>query len=134
MYKISKAIYEPNRTITIKSTSLSNWYRVEWLEHRNIRWEEEEKPTKDKPYSCIYLRDSARLDPYTCVEGSLPEMKELCGHILSGQDYSDTRCAITTSHILYVGFYSPRNSNGRIVYVNRGFAREAAQKFLLKSS
>ena len=72
---------------------------------------------------------SARLDPYTCVEGCGHEMVAICEAILAGESWESRRCAVEIRGD-EVGFYSPCNSNGRIVYVSRAVAVAAAKAFL----
>jgi hypothetical protein len=126
-------IYEgvEDRAITIRPMFEDNsWFRVEWTEHDGSYWEEPERINAGTYfYNCIFHCVAARLDKRTCVEGPLHEVVWLASCIISGHDYEDTRCAVK-HYPEGIGFYSPRNSNGRIVIVSKDKAIAGAREFL----
>ena len=114
---------DTNRPIIIRPfEGIDDWYRVEWLDHDGSEWME-------KGEHGIRCCSAARLDPYTCVEGCGYEMVAICEAILAGEPWSSRRCAVEIRGD-EVGFHSPRNSHGRIIYVPRAVAVAAAKAFL----
>ena len=114
---------DTDRPIIIRPfEGIEDWYRIEWLNHDGSEWTE-------KGGHGSRFCSSARLDPRTCVEGCGYEMVAVCEAILAGESWASHRCAV---EILgdEVGFHSPRNSHGRIVYVSRAVAVAAAKAFL----
>ncbi len=126
------------RAMTCRSMDrigLSDYYRIEWANHEGRRWEEVvERAGSGYTYKVTMCCDSARLEKYTCVEGNLYEMKQLARFILRGtlgEFEGATRCAVSREPDGSVGFWSPRNSNGNVVFLNPDSARDLADEIML---
>ena len=112
------------RAITArKNEDLGDWYRIEWLEHDGRTWSEDAGWFS---YHCV----SARIEPYTCVEGTHAEITDLARAVLAGITDESKRCAVTTIDPDTVAFWSPRNSNGRVGCVHIEDARAWARAWI----
>lgn len=114
----------PRRAITArKNEDLGDWYRIEWVDHDGKTWSEDAGWVS---YHCV----SARIEPYTCVEGTHAEITDLAVAVLAGTTDESKRCAVTTIDPDTVAFWSPRNSNDRMGYVHIEDARAWAREWL----
>lgn len=122
----------PRRAIVVRrNVDLGDWYRIEWEEHDGRQWEEHARqPTGwGGHYHVTYHCLSARLEPYTCVEGTRAQIEQLAEAVLTGMEEQFKRCAVAP-HGAHFAFWSPRNSNDRIAIVHGDDARAWARKVL----
>ena len=113
-------LIELNEPLTIRS-EFENWWRIERLNHENIY---SEIWTKE---GVTYCYNSARLDPFTCVEGNKQDMLDIANVIENNDSVWNKRCAVEIFNDKYA-FYSPRNSNGRKVLVPKNYALDLAKE------
>lgn len=104
--------------IAVKSDALSDWWTIERAEHDGREWEEDGDA---QGFSSFRWCRSARLEPYTCIEGTSAEMLALAEVIEEGSEAHFKHCAVetTTDGVL---LWSPRNSNGRKTLISRNDA------------
>lgn len=123
----------PRRAIVARPfEGLEDWYRLEWAEHDGRDWEESGYD-EEVGYHFTRLCSSARLEPYTCVEGPAREMRAIAYAVLKGFPDDFKRCAVRPEG-KHFAFYSPRNSNGVTALVHGEDARAWAAAFLAEPS
>jgi hypothetical protein len=76
-----------------------------------------------------YWIDPRRLDPRTCVEGTLDEWRQVAAAVLEGGTVEFRRCAAEVRGDCVL-FWSPRNSNDVFAAVPLAVARKAMAEFL----
>ena len=89
--------------LTIRPSSIDNWWVLERLEHDNKIWQESTE------YGSRFCT-SGRLEKTTDIEGESEQWKEMAEAIKKGTEYSARRCSVKC--LSYgVELESPRNSS-----------------------
>lgn len=111
-----------------------NWYRVERLVHEQITRTDEFIDEEGHRYGKWY--NSARLDPYTCYEGSPAQMLEMLS-VLTGEIPIAREKRISVQRFPYDEYHcygfimeSPRNSNEVYSYLSMEVADKLVDRML----
>lgn len=95
--------------VLVKCDVLGDWYTLERAEHDGREWVEENGEERIAYGPVNMWCRSARLEKYTCVEGTAAEWRAIAAAIEANDSAEFRRCAAERTEHGYL-FYSPRNT------------------------